>query len=117
MSDANMVDFYGRIGRIERAHTNGLGFEATGTLGRSYYVRKKQKRHSFVFPLMFVLLAVFGLKAVIYNNVGAATYQLRVDQLLEGEGFDRVGGWLMQADPVTIYLSEQIALGLVKLKS
>ncbi len=117
MSDANLVDFYGRIARIERAHTNGLGFEACGTLGRSYYVRKTQKRRSFFIPLMFVMLAAFGMKAVIYNNTGAATYELRVEQLLEGEGFDRVGGWLMQADPVTVLLSEKIALGLVKLKS
>lgn len=117
MSDANMVDFYGRIARIERAHTKGFGFEAAGTLGRSHYSHKQKKRQSFVMPLLFVLVAAFGLKAVIYQSTGASTYQLRVEQLLAGEGFDRVGGWLMQADPVTIALSEKIALGLVKLKT
>lgn len=117
MSDPNLVDFYGRIARIERAHTKGLGFEATGTLGRSYYIRKPQKRRTFLMPLLFVLIAAFGLKAVIYQNTGAATYQLRVDQLLAGEGFDPVGGWLMQADPLTKFLSEKIALGMVRLKS
>ncbi len=117
MSDLNLVDFYGRIARIERAHTKGLGFEATGTLGRSYYMRKTQKRRFSLLPLLFIVIAAIGLKAVIYQNTGADTYQLRVAQLLAGEGFEPVGGWLMQADPLTIYLSEQIARGVVNLRS
>ena len=117
MSDPNLVDFYGRIARIEKAHTQGFGFEASGTLGRSYYLRQPRKRRSFLLPLLFVTLAAFGLKAVIYQHTGASVYQLRVDRLLAGEGIDRVGGWLMQADPATVYLSGKIALGLVKLKS
>lgn len=118
MSDPNIVDFYSRISRIEHGHTKGMGFEATGTLGRSYYHRPQRKRRfSLLLPALFIIGAAFCLKAAIYRDSGAAAYQQRVDQLLAGDGIDRVGGWIMQVDPVTVYLSGQIAKGLVFLES
>ena len=36
MYDPNMRDFYRRVGRIERTHAQGGGFEAAGTLGMTY---------------------------------------------------------------------------------
>lgn len=113
MSDPNLVDFYNRVSRIERSHTQGLGFESAGTLGRSYYMRGPRRRRRVLMPLMFVVLAAVGLKAVIYQQTGASTYQLRVDRLLAGEGVDHVGGWLMQVDPVTEFLSRKLAAALV----
>lgn len=116
MSDPNIVDFYSRISRIEHGHSKGMGFEATGTLGRSHYYRPQPKRRfSMLLPALFIIAAALGLKAAIYLDAGAAAYQQRVDQLLAGEGIDRVGGWIMQVEPVTVYLSEQIAKGLLLL--
>ena len=108
MSDPNLVDFYGRIARLEKARAKGFAFEAAGTLGRSYYYQKPRKRRSVIFPLIFVAISVFGLKGTIYHFVGEASYQDRVAALQAGEGFDRLGGWLMQADPVTLLVSDQI---------
>ncbi len=109
MSDPNLVDFYGRIARLEKARAKGFAFEAAGTLGRSYYCQKPRKRRSIFLPLVFVALSVFGLKGTIYHFVGESSYQDRVASLQAGEGFDRLGGWLMQADPVTLMVSDQIA--------
>ena len=117
MSDPNLVDFYRRVSRIERSHTQGMGFESSGTLGRSYYLRGQRKRRGFLMPLVFVVLAGVGLKAVVYQQTGASTYQLRVDRLLGGDGINHVGGWLMQVDPVTEFLSKKLATALVMLKS
>ena len=35
---------------------------------------------------------------------------------MAGQGVDRLGGWLMQADPVTLFVSDEIKIGLAKLK-
>lgn len=108
MADPNLVDFYGRIARLERARAKGYGFEAPGTLGRSYYYQKPRKRRSLVLPMIFVAFCVFGLKGAIYQSVGAKSYDERVAGLQAGQGFDRLGGWLMQADPVTVLIADQI---------
>ena len=36
---------------------------------------------------------------------GAATYDARVEALMAGQSFDKLGGWLMQADPATLWIS------------
>jgi len=108
MSDPNLVAFYGRIARIERARTKGYGFEAPGTLGRSYSLPPKHRRNPTLRIVVLVAICAFGLKAAIHHTVGPDTYQQRVADLQTGEGFDRLGGWLMQADPVTVWLSGQI---------
>jgi hypothetical protein len=40
---------------------------------------------------------------------------MRVDKLLAAQGVDYAGGWLMQADPVTLWISGLIAQGLAEL--
>lgn len=116
MADPNLTDFYGRVARIERARAKGYGFEAPGTLGRSYYYRPAAKRASILWPVLLLLLSAFVLKGAIYHEVGAESYNERVTALMAGEGIDRVGGWLMQVEPMTLYISDKIDLGLQKLK-
>ncbi len=116
MTDPNLTDFYGRVARIQRAHVKGYGFEAPGTLGRSHYYRPQAKRRSVIAPVLFLVVSGFLLKAAIYHTVGAQSYNDRVTALMAGQGIDSVGGWLMQADPVTLYVSDKIQLGLNQLK-
>lgn len=111
MSDPSIAEFNSRIARIEKARTKGFGFEAEGTLGRSFYQRG-QRRSGLRVPLVrpIVLLLVFGtlLKAVFLQQLGTDAYDARVAGLLQGQGFDRIGGWLMQADPVTRAAATQL---------
>ena len=115
MTDPNLSDFYGRVARIQQARTKGYGFEAAGTLGRSHYYRPQAKRRSLLWPVLFLVICAFLIKGAIYHNVGAQSFNDRVAALMAGDGIDRVGGWLMQADPVTLYVSGKIKLGLAKL--
>ena len=110
MADPNMVDFYGRIARIEKARSKGYGFEASGTLGRSFYSlhHAPKKRGSILAPVLFVLLCAFGMKGMILHSVGLRSYESKVAALMSGEGLDRFGGWMMQADPVTILAADKI---------
>jgi hypothetical protein len=108
-ADPNLNEFYGRVKRIEKAHAKGYGFEASGTLGRSSTWKRERSGWRFLKPLAVVIVMGLGLKGVIHHYVGAELYQTRVDALMAGEGFDRVGGTLMQADMVTLGISAALA--------
>ena len=116
MADPNLVDFYSNVARFEKMRAKGYGFDAAGTLGRSYFNPTTRKRRSYLLPFVVVLCAGFGLKGMIYQSVGAKSYDQRVQALQVGEGFDRLGGWLMQADPVTVFVAGKIREGLAAFK-
>ncbi len=108
MADPNLVDFYDRVGRISAAHKRGVSFEAAGTYGRSARTRKSKSRRSIFGPLIFVTLAMFCLKGSLYYMAGGAAYENRVEAMMAGEGFDRLGGMFMQADPITLFVAKKI---------
>lgn len=103
MVDLNMRDFHQRVGRIERTHKNGGGFEAAGTLGMSYYnnLRKPRRTTNWVTPMMLVLSTVVCIKAAVLSNVGTANYNERIALLQSGDAADRIGAYMLQADPLT----------------
>ncbi|WP_426033017.1 hypothetical protein [Cypionkella sp. TWP1-2-1b2] len=116
MADPNLVDFYNNVARFEKKRAKGYGFYPAGTLGRSYFNPPALKRRSYLLPLLLVLCAGIGLKGMIYQSVGAKSYDQRVQALQVGEGFDRLGGWLMQADPATVFVAGKINEGLQAFK-
>ena len=116
MTDPNLTDFYGRVARIQKARFKGYGFEAAGTLGRSYYYRPTSQRRSVLGPMLFLLLCTVLLKGAIYQTTGAQSYNDRVAALMAGDGIERAGGWLMQAEPATIFVADKITIALSKLK-
>ena len=115
MSDPNLSDFYGRVARIQKARAKGYGFEAPGTLGRSFYAHPKDKRRSILGPVLFLLICAFLLKGAIYHSVGAESYDQRVASLRAGEGIEAVGGWLMQSEPATVFVSGKITVVLAQM--
>lgn len=108
MTDANLDDFYGRVARIQKARAKGYGFEAEGALGRSYYYRPSPKRRPIVGSILMIILCGIGMKSAVHYQVGDRVYEARVERLLAGEGFERLGGLLMAADPVTTFVSGTI---------
>lgn len=106
--DTNLEDFYRRIARVQSAHARGQGFEADGTIGRSFYRRPARRGFPVFKAMVVVALSLIGLKAVIHHHIGAIAYDERVASLKAGEGFDPLGGWLMTADPATLWLSDTI---------
>lgn len=104
-ADPNLNDFHGRVMRIEKAHAKGYGFEAKGTMGRSTTWKRDRSVMRLVKPLLLVAAVSLGLKGVIHYYVGAELYGERVAKLMAGDGFDPVGGTLMQADMVTLSIS------------
>jgi len=109
MADRNILDFNQRCKRIDKAFVSGYGFEALGTLGRSHYTRGKKWRIPVMGPVLVLVLSVVVLKAALLHVIGPSTYQMKVDRLWEGAGFEQVGAVVMQADPVTIWLAGKFA--------
>jgi hypothetical protein len=60
-------------------------------------------------PLFFAVVTALGLKGAIHCNAGAATFDKRVAALPQGQSLDRPGGWLMQADPATLWVAQFIS--------
>ena len=115
MFDPNIKDFYERVGRLNKAHAKGYGFEAVGVLGRSHYRQSPRKnRLRFLLPVAFLLMAGIALKGTVHYFVGAQTYADRVVELQNGAGFDKLGAAIMAADPLTLWVSKALRDGFQK---
>jgi hypothetical protein len=111
VSEPSIAEFNSRIERIQKARGHGLGFEAPGTLGRSFYTHgnPRKRRLPLLRPLIVTLLLGTMLKALFLFQLGPESYEARVAVLMQGTGLDPIGGWLMQADPMTVTVARQIA--------
>ena len=116
MADPNLSEFYARLARFEKMHSKGYSFDAPGTLTRKRAKPRRSILSTVLKPLVLVAACAIGLKAVIYHQVGAEDYTLRVAAMEQGQGFDRLGGWLMQADGATVYFSDKIDTALAYFK-
>ncbi|MCF6234540.1 MAG: hypothetical protein L3J36_15805 [Rhodobacteraceae bacterium] len=71
----------------------------------------RPKRQSSRLPrkaVILFLLAFFGFKAFLVANLGPQTYDDRVARLQAGTIVEQGGAFVMQADPLTLYLARQI---------
>lgn len=106
MANRQMDEFQGRLQRIDKIHRRGGGFEAVGTLGRAEY--RERRSFSIFRPLLLVFAVLLILKTALLMQIGVADYQERVDRLALGGDVERIGAFVMQADPVTVWLSERM---------
>jgi hypothetical protein len=55
------------------------------------------------------------LKNLIYNQIGPASYNDRVAALMAGDYVERMGGWLMQEEAATRFVSQGITWALARM--
>ena len=107
--DPNLSDFYERVSRIQKAHAEGYGFEAAGTVvKRSPKASVTVRLLRIAKPLLFMVALGIGLKGTIHYFIGASTYETRLSALAAGSGIDPFGAWLMHPDPLTLMVSAQL---------
>ena len=96
--DTQREEFYGRVARLERGRSapGRGGRRPGGTLG------------NWLRPAVLVLVALFVTKAVVHARIGAESYDYRIALLASGDGADRVGAWVLAADPVTLGLARTL---------
>ena len=111
MRDPQHELFVQRLKRVNRTNRRGGGFEAAGTLGRSYYTAQARRRS--VWRPAFVAAAGFlCVKAVMLSHIGTEAYQARVDEMRQGSATQAVGAFVMQMDPATVWMSALIVTAL-----
>lgn len=108
MYDPQMQEFHGRLRRVYKMHRRGYGFEAAGTLGRSYYSRRAPVRINLLRPAMLVVAIVILTKAVFLSMIGEVDYNDRLSRLQGASAIERAGAYVMQVDPATAFIAEQL---------
>lgn len=111
MSNSGLKTFEHRLARIDKIHQAGGAFEATGALGRSYFdsVRKKERRPLPLRALALLFLGALLFKAAVFAQVGPQVYDARIAELAQGNTAEKVGAWVLKADPAT-----QVLGGMLK---
>ncbi|MEO1952467.1 hypothetical protein [Thioclava sp.] len=103
MRDPQIESFEKRLHRIDQIHQAGGAFEASGALGRSYFdsMRPKSRRSIPLRGVALVFAGILLVKGAMLAQVGQESYEARVASLAGGSQFERVGAWIMHADPIT----------------
>ncbi|NOD77129.1 MULTISPECIES: hypothetical protein [unclassified Ruegeria] len=104
------LEFNQRVNRLNKKHQKmSRGYRAT--MRKDGLVVMKPQRVSSAVPvrvLLFTLVAFFVFKAFLLSHLGPTGYQYRIDSLSEGTKVEQAGAWVMQIDPVSQALSQQM---------
>ncbi|KIC41252.1 hypothetical protein RA27_11525 [Ruegeria sp. ANG-R] len=101
------LEFDQRITRLSKKHQKlSRGYRAT-MRPDGLVVMKPQRMRSAVSAkvLLLCLVGFFAFKAFLLSHLGPAAYETRVESLNQGTPVEQAGAWIMQADPVTAFLS------------
>ncbi len=111
MADAKQIAFGERLSRIDKNHRQLAKGYVTSVNHDGLIIARPQRKASRL-PLrgLFLSLAVvLVFKAAVYAQIGEAAYQDRVNLLANGTIVEKIGAYAMFADPVTLWLAQQIA--------
>lgn len=109
MSNPN-APFDQRIKQIERKRDR-LAKGSVKGMTSSGLIIERPRRYRPKFPLraiLILLIATFAIKGYFYASIGTNGYAARVAELAQGSTLDRAGAWVLQADPITIFVGDMI---------
>jgi type VI protein secretion system component VasF len=111
MAHANFQEFDKRMARILREHQKLSNGYVTKVTRDGLIVAKPRRRILSLAPLRFLLLllvAAMVFKIFFYINMGAEVYNARVANLAVGTQVEKLGSFVLQADPVTVAIAEKL---------
>lgn len=111
MSDANRDDFGARLKRIDRTHRKVAQGYVTSVNHDGLIIAVPRRRRVRV-PfggIALIAMAVIGFKGLVHAHLGAVAYDERISSLSAGSSVEKVGAWIMQADPVTRAVSQAVS--------
>lgn len=100
--------FQKRLATLGRKHTAMSQGYTTALRADGLIVVKPKRRARRGFPLkgLFgLVVGFFVFKAIMLASLGEITYNERVAKLNQGNSIEQGGAWVMQLEPVTIFLS------------
>lgn len=107
MRDPHFKEFKSRLRKIDAQHRDGVGWAAAGAIGQSYYTesRRRSLAGRWLRPIAFTLLAIIVVKGAVHAYVGAESYDASIAVLGLGGTIEKVGAYVLQADPLTVFVS------------
>jgi len=110
MADAKQIEFGHRLRRIDRHHRK-LARGYVTTVNHDGLIIARPRRQTSLFPLrglFLCLLTLLAFKGFLYAHLGPTSYGERVAQLQSGTVVEKMGAYAMKADPVTLWVADQI---------
>ncbi|MDP5218698.1 hypothetical protein Q5Y75_15830 [Ruegeria sp. 2205SS24-7] len=109
MVDCHM-DFDRRVARLNKKHqAMARGYTARMRPDGLVVVKPRRMRLAISPRSLFLFIGAFFLfKGFILANLGTATYEERLDRLWNGTGVEIAGAFVMQVDPVSQLIANQI---------
>ena len=110
MANAKQMEFGARLNKIDRSHRQ-LAHGYVTSVNHDGLIIAKPSRQASRRPLrgVFMGLAVLLVfKAFVYAQIGSAAYAERIGLLEAGTIVEQIGAYVMHADPVTVWIAEQI---------
>jgi len=113
MANANHANFSARLREIDQRHQRlASGYvrleERDGLLVPVEAVKLRRGMPLRGVSLILGMFLVF--KGFLLAYLGPVTYANRVGELTGGTLVEKLGGWIMQADPVTHWIASQFSL-------
>lgn len=109
MADTN-AKFDARIHKLTRKHKRMARGVVTSVNHDGLIIAQPRRRGiqlPIKGPLMFAAVFFF-FKGFLIASIGLAGYNDRVEKLNAGSQVEHFGGALMQADPISLYISQQL---------
>lgn len=110
MSASQFDEFERRMRRISRRHSKmSQGFVTAVTEDGLVVARpKRQRRNALLRGLIVILLIVIPFKGFLHARLGPEAYEARIEALSSGTVFEQAGAYAMTADPLTVWISDQL---------
>ena len=104
------LQFDKRLRRINRKHAR-MQRGVIASVNHDGLIIARPRRTAPRFPvrgMILLLAAFFVFKGGLYAYLGPITYNERVGTLASGTQVEQAGAWAMQADPVTIWIAQNL---------
>ncbi len=111
MSDANQRNFEVRMNRINRRQQR-LSRGYVMSVNHDGLIIAEPKARSSVIPwrgILFVLVGTLIVKGVMLAQIGPEAYDARVATLASGNQVEKIGAYVLSADPVTQWIGAKVA--------
>ena len=111
MADAQLQSFGKRLNNINRRHEKlAQGYMTVVNADGLLVAHPRRQQLRFPWKGMALTAALFFLfKGMLLVGLGEAEYNERALSLSTGTPVEQVGGWVMQSDPVTVWVAQQMA--------
>lgn len=110
MSVDGFANFDARLKKIDRTRSRMVGgYSAQVTKQGLIVFRPKRRRTGFsVRGLAFLILGFFLFKGVVLAHLGQTVFDQRVAALNTGTVVEQAGAFVMQSDPVSVQIANQL---------